>query len=120
MAGLIDMARDGEDAMASPLMPEENKYPYGLQICLTQHELEKLGVDHSDWEVGATFHLHALAKVTSLSENETENNGKTCDVRLQITHLAGESEDAENEEYDQEFEDGSKLASEGGYLKYKG
>lgn len=116
--GLIDMARSESAQDATPLMPQENKYPYGLQICLTHEELEKLGVDHSDWEVGATFHLHALAKVTSISENETESNGKSCDVRLQITHLQGESEDEENEESD-EHEDGEPSLEKHGYLRYK-
>ena len=118
--GLIDMAKSGEEAAATPLMPQENKYPYGLQITLTQDELEKLGVDHSDWEVGATFHLHAFAKVTSISENEREGGEKTCCVGLQITHLQGESEDAEDEEEGaEEYEDKLDLKPHG-YLRYGG
>jgi hypothetical protein len=99
MRGMTDMAISPKEneVLASPLM-EGNKYPYGLQICLTQDELEKLGVDHSDWEVGATFELNAFAKVTSISENEMEGGEKTCSVRLQITHLAGEEAEDEEEE----------------------
>ena len=104
--GLTDMARDvkpeiSESGLAAP-MP--NKYPYGLQISLTEEELEKLDVDHSDWKVGETFHLHAFAKVTSISENQREGGEKCCCVGLQITHLAGESENSEDKEYDEEDE----------------
>lgn len=103
--GMIDMAKSPDELAKehTPLtMGEENKYPYGLKICLSQDELEKLDVDHSNWEVGATFHLHAFAKVTSISENETAD-GKKCRVEMQITHLApAESEDAENEEAEQD------------------
>ena len=104
MPPMIDMARSPEEAKdAMPMaaaIGDTPKYPWGLSISLTQDELEKLDVDHSDWEVGNVFHLHAFAKVTSISENETEN-GKCCRVELQITHLAGiESEDEENEEYE--------------------
>lgn len=106
-----DMALDDEDRKemgftttpgiaSSDNMP---KYPWGLSIRLTQHEIEKLGIDKDDWEVGDVFHLHALAKVTSISEHETEGS-KNCCVELQITHLAGESEDAENEEADDQEE----------------
>lgn len=115
--GLTDMAKteDESEKDTSPLM-QDNKYPYGLRICLTQDELEKLGVDHSDWEIGATFHLHAFAKVTSISENEVAGGEKTCSVSLQITHLAGESEDAEDEE--EEEEDDEPSLEKHGYLRY--
>ena len=96
-SGLVDMARDDKpNENAVPAVLSENKYPYGLQISLSEDELEKLDVDHSDWKVGETFHLHAFAKVTSISENQREDGEKSCCVQLQITHLAGESEDEEN------------------------
>ena len=97
------MAKSEEEISTqnSPLATSDaDKYPYGLRITLGSDELEKLNVDHSDWSVGETFHLHAFAKVTSISSNETEGGEKRCCVTLQITHLAGESEDEEDEEYD--------------------
>lgn len=122
--GLVDMAREEKEINESPLIAvPENKYPYGLRITLTQEELEKLGVDHSDWEIGATFHLHAFAKVTSISEDEREGGEKTCCVGLQITHLQGENEDEEGEEeehdepYSKHEEEGPDLKSHG-YLRY--
>ena len=116
MHGLTDMAKEEGDAQASPLMPQDNKYPYGLRITLTHEELEKLDVDHTDWEMGETFHIHALAKVVSKSANEREGGEASCSVELQLTHLAGESEDAENKE--EEHEDGPDLKPHG-YLRYK-
>ena len=118
MAGLKDMARDEEDKEVSPLVAGEmDKYPYGLRICLTHEELEKLGADHSDWEIGDTFHLHAFAKVVSISEHETDS-GKNCSISLQITHLAGpENEDEEDAE--EEDEDGDPDLKKHGYLRYK-
>ena len=112
--GLIDMAREAKpDEMASPLAMSDNKYPYGLRIQLTHEELEKLDVDHSDWKVGETFHLHAFAKVVSISQDEREGGEKTCCVSMQITHLAGESEDSEDEEIDEKEEPFAKY----GYRK---
>ena len=78
-------------------------YPYGLSICLTQNELEKLEVDYSDWQVGDLFHLMAMAKITSISEHETEG-GKNCRVEMQIVALSGENEDLEGEESESEEE----------------
>ena len=110
--GLVDMARESkpEDMMAGIAMCD-NKYPYGLRINLTQEELEKLNVDHSEWQVGETFHLHAFAKVVSISQDEREGGEKTCCVSMQITHLAGESEDEENDEKEEPL-------AKHGYYKY--
>ena len=114
---LTDMARTEEELQEqSTPLGEVNKYPYGLSICLTEVELEKLGVDHEDWEVGGVLHLHALARITSISKNETEH-GEKCRVELQLTHLDGESEDEEDKEYysKERDEDYQPLAAHGYY-----
>ena len=102
---MVDMAQTPAEA-AENMMPNVDsapKYPYGLSIRLTQDELDKMNVDHTDWQIGDMFHLHAMGKVTSISEHETEG-GQRCCVEIQLTHLAGESEDAENEEEEKEEE----------------
>lgn len=117
---MIDMAKTPEEIEedSSPVLTgEQEKYPYGLRIYLTHDELEKLGVDYSDWEIGETFHLFAFAKVTSISKNSTVD-GENCNISLQITHLAGESEDAENQEYEEAESDEPPLDKHG-YLRYK-
>lgn len=78
---------------------DQPKYPYGLCISLSHNELEKLGVDYEDWTVGDLFHLHAMAKITSISRRETEGEAD-CRVEMQIIALAGENEDEENKEYE--------------------
>ncbi len=81
-------------------------YPWGLRITLTEKELEKLGISHEAATVGGMFHLHAMARITSVSE-EDRADGLTCRVEAQIESMAVESEDAENEEMDQ-AEDGDE------------
>ena len=74
------------------------KYPYGLCLSLESEQLEALEVDFDSIEVGGTYHLFVLAKVTAKSSSDRES-GKPCKrVELQVTHMAAESEDAENEE----------------------
>lgn len=80
--------------------PSPPRYPWGLSISLCQDELDKLGLLDEELCVGDMLHLHCLAKVTSVSSNETED-GSHCRVELQITHMTGtEDEDEENKEVD--------------------
>lgn len=100
---MVDMARTPEEIennMTPPSAADMPIYPYGLSICLTQDELEKLGVDYSDWEVGDHFDLTARAKITSITENETEG-GKKCRVEMQIVALSGPSENQDQDENDE-------------------
>lgn len=80
--------------ISEPSLP---KYPYGLCISLCQDELDKLNLSEEELCVGDMLHLHCLAKVTSVSSNETED-GSYSRVELVITHIAAESEDEENDE----------------------
>lgn len=74
-------------------------YPYGLSICLTDDELDKLDMSGEDVSVGDMLHLHALARVTSVSSTDTEGGGKRTRIELTLTNIAvPESEDEENEE----------------------
>jgi hypothetical protein len=103
LENMVDMARTPRETDESPAESIESSmpvYPYGLAISFGEDELEKLGVDYSDWSVGDHFHLHALAKITSISERETEG-GNCCRVELQIVALSGENEEEENEEYEE-------------------
>lgn len=100
---MVDMALSPQEAMESTMpmsMTEAPRYPYGLSICLCQDELEKLGIDFDSIERGDILHLHALAKVTSTSESDTQG-GETQRVEMQIVFLEVESEDEENDEADQ-------------------
>jgi hypothetical protein len=108
---MVDMAKtpaeikeDMPQAIAAPKAsngPKVPVYPYGLCISLTEEELAKMNMgDEPLPEVGDMIHLMAMAKVTSVSENErvddAGNKTKCCRVELQITHLATENENEED------------------------
>jgi hypothetical protein len=98
---MVDMELDDEEKMDAirPIPTDTPDYPYGLRIVLTSVELEKLDLDPSDAFVGGWVHLHALAKITSVSLHQSED-GEDCNrVELQICQMAIDSEDEENEEY---------------------
>lgn len=102
MLTMKSMELDDEEKMdaTSPIpMPEAPEFPYGLRICLTDCEFEKLGIDPSNAQVGETFHIFALAKVTSISSNDGDG-GSHFRLEAQITDMALESEDEENEAAD--------------------
>ena len=90
---LVDMAMDDEAKidMVKPMpLDEVPDYPFGLRICLTQEDLDKLGLD-ADCEVGDLLDMRCFATVTSVSKNEV--NGKpSCRVELQIEKIAVENE----------------------------
>lgn len=100
---MVDMARTAEEK-AEQVMPAPpssiNEYPYGLAIRLTQDELAKLDLD-GDCDVGDMLHGHFLAKVTSVSKNDTEAGQRTM-IELQITHMEVDDEEAENQEVDRQ------------------
>ena len=101
----VDMANTPEemkkdtDSVASAIASDPYKgpkYPWGLAIRLTEQELKKLDLD-DDPEIGDTIHLFALVRVTSVSSNERDGEPNSKCIELQITHLALEDEDEENE-----------------------
>lgn len=109
---MVDMAKTPEEvkkeapAALAEMPPKVPVYPWGLSLSLDDDTLKKLGLEGEMPSVGEMIHLCAMAKVTSVSENETEDTktgGKTTcrRVELQITHLATENEDDENEEAEQ-------------------
>jgi hypothetical protein len=85
------------DSLAPIPISSKPDFPYGLRISLTEAELEKLGLDESEAQVGAMFHGHFMARVTSVSRNEGEDGKKCCRIEAQIEDLGIESEDEENE-----------------------
>ena len=76
-----------------PSIADMPDVPYGLCICLTEVELEKLDLE-DDCEVGDLVHLFCMAKVTSVSKNDT-GRGPKCRVELAITDMEVENEDTE-------------------------
>jgi hypothetical protein len=95
---LVDMSMDDEDIldMCCPIpIKDKPRYPYGLRICLTHKELEKLGLT-PDCEIGDMVDLRCFAVVTSMSIDETQS-GPTCRVELQIEKMMVENEMTEKD-----------------------
>lgn len=95
----VDMAisreeREEAEAVAPPPFGGDREYPYGLCIALENTELDKLGAEGRDFRVGDLLDLRAMAKVTNISQHESEGHTH-CRIELQITHLALENESAE-------------------------
>jgi|GEM_PF-7029005 len=79
-------------------LPARLDYPPGLHICLTEREMDKLDVDPAEAVVGGLVHLHAMARITSVSQEDRDGK-KACRVEMQIEDMCCvESEDEENSE----------------------
>ena len=84
------------DAVHPIPMDTKPDYPYGLRICLTKAEFDKLGLDPKDAEVGGMVHLIAIARITSIMHHDSENtDAPDCRVELQIEDLDVDSPDEE-------------------------
>lgn len=97
---MVSMELDDDESMDTVMpypMKDRPSFPYGLRICLCDAEFEKLGISPEGTQVGEIFHMFALARVTSVSMNETES-GPCWRVEAQIESLALESEDDENDD----------------------
>jgi hypothetical protein len=95
----VDMSRPKEDnkPMEMGEMPEGEKYPYGLRICLNQEELDKLGIPGLP-DVGEKLCIEADVTVVAIRSNETQGGGKESTVDLQITALMFCSPEEEKKE----------------------
>lgn len=96
---LTDMRITPAEAMdfSCPSPLDSPLYPYGLCISLCQDELDKLSIDYDDMCVGDIVHIHALGMITSKSCSERQNGEPSERVEVQLTHMAGESEDEEDQ-----------------------
>jgi major coat protein len=104
---MVDMAKTPEEiktdypaieAKIGDQAPKVPVYHWGLCIRLDDDSLKKLGMEDELPEVGDMIHLFAMAKATSVRQEEVEDSATgekrkcTC-IELQITHLATEDED---------------------------
>ena len=76
----------------------------GLMLSLDDVLMAKLGLDPAAAEIGSELHLFALARVVVKHSHEHLLGGDK-NVVLQITNIAIESEDAENEQAEEQQED---------------
>lgn len=105
MARMKDMRRtdaDKREMLLAPPVYDPGDYPPGLCLCLDENDLEKLDLD-DNVEAGDLIHLFAMAKVTSVHQNDRDGT-KSCRVELQIMFLGVEDEDMESAD-DEDEED---------------
>lgn len=100
---MVDLRRSETEKEKSDTCSPLNQpdYPYGLCISLDQDTLEKLNMEDEDVCIGDMIHLHAMAKVTSVSRTDNETFGPQCRIELQITNIApleDESDEDDEEE----------------------
>lgn len=109
MAGfrhMVDLQRtdadkaDARSEMYASPPSDVSDIPYGLCICLTEAELEKLDLD-ADAEVGDMLHGMFMARVTSVSKNDS-GNGPKCRIEMGIFAMSV----LENESTEMPGEDG--------------
>lgn len=98
----MELDDDEQYDTVMPLGGDKPSYPYGLQICLTGAELEKLGLDPAAamGAIGGMVHGHFMGQITSANMNAQAEGDPQCRIEIQIQFLAIESEDDENAEGD--------------------
>ena len=92
MAKMVSLELSDEHKYDAPQpipMPTKPDYPYGMRICLTHVEMEKLGLD-PDCEVGDVLDFAARAVVTNVNHSQSEDGSKCCRVELQTQEMSVE------------------------------
>lgn len=84
---MVDMKSKPErEEMPGTIEADEPQYPYGLCLHLGKDELEKLGMKELP-DVGTPVMVSAKAFVKSTSAYNTQGDGKSMSVELQITDM---------------------------------
>ena len=101
-SNMVSLELDDEDIAdtVTPYVKDKDNapaYPWGLRICLTDKELEKLKLDKPE-NIGDVIDIRAFATVTSISCNKNADGTDCCRVELQIEKMAVESEMQEDME----------------------
>lgn len=100
-APMVDLAKTPDDVkkeetnnglgVAAGMKPKVAVYPYGCCLSLDDETLKKLGLDGDMPQIGEMVHFCCMAKVTSASQNEQEDDTgvkSTCHrVELQIIQM---------------------------------
>lgn len=77
---------------------DDEHYPYGLKLDFDTETLEKLGVKDLK-DVGEYCYIHAVGKVTSISESQDEYaDGARRSMCVQITKMSVEDYEMDDED----------------------
>lgn len=101
MPRYVDMAitpQERANDYPSPVAQDSGQpiYPYGLSISFCQDEIDKLDLE-SECDIGDMVELNCIAKVTSVSKNDSTDGPKTR-IELQIIAIEANGDDTENDQ----------------------
>ena len=87
-AAMVSMKRDRKEKKEAEVAPSKNydDYPYGLSMSLEHDSLNKLGIKKLP-KVGKKVKLRLHAKVTRVSDSQSEDGRQDRSVHLQVTHM---------------------------------
>lgn len=88
-AVLTSMELDDEQKLDAPMpirMPSKPDFPFGLRICLTNCELDKLNLDISEAVVGGIVHGQFIGRITNVSASDGDT-GPSSRTEIQIESL---------------------------------
>lgn len=91
---LVDLELTDEEKLDAvmPMPMDRPDYPFGLKICLTHKELEKLDLE-ADCDIGDMIDMRCFGEVTSVSKD-----GENSRVEIQIQKISVENESDEGME----------------------
>lgn len=103
---------DDEDqldmAVPAALGSAKPRFPWGTRISLEDAQLKALGLDVADCCVGDMVHIHGLARITSVSQNDM-GNGQNSRVEFQFEQMCCvENESTEDDEAEEVMNQASK------------
>ncbi len=90
----MEMTEDEQYDTVMPLGGDKPTYPYGLRICLTGAELEKLGLDPAAAMEGNGGLVigRFIGRITNANVNQDAGQEPTARVEIQIEDLGIETE----------------------------
>jgi hypothetical protein len=68
----------------------DNEYGYGLSICLSEDQVEALGLKANPPAAGTVMNIRAIAQVVTVTQDadvDGDNDGIDVTLRLQITDM---------------------------------
>lgn len=85
---MVSLELDKKPQACDPCGPcMDQKYPWGLEICLEEDSLKKLGIKELP-ELKDMVSINAVAEIISVSAHAGQNGEERRTLRLQITDMA--------------------------------
>lgn len=97
------------------------RYPWGLQIRLEKPDLDKLGMDKLP-SVGDEFHIVAVGRVTSVSQEyrDSTDESKCVSIQLVMMQVMNEGQEPEDSPAEENKESMKSPKVSGSALSYYG